>query len=46
MRIRKEAKRGSNVVSAESPFARRGSVGQSTIENVCRSVGWPRKVEV
>jgi hypothetical protein len=39
MRIRKEVKRVSNVVHAESLFARRGSVGQSTIENVCRSVG-------
>jgi hypothetical protein len=39
MRIRKEVKRVSNVVHAESLFARKGSVGQSTIENVCRSVG-------
>jgi hypothetical protein len=39
MRVRQEAKRASNVVPAEFLFARRGSVGQNTIENVCRSVG-------
>jgi hypothetical protein len=39
MRVRKEVKRGSHVVRAEWYFARRGSVGQSIIVIVCRSVG-------
>jgi hypothetical protein len=41
VRIRKvvEAKKVSNVVRVRCLFTKIGSVGQSTIENICRSVG-------